>query len=175
MEMIKAQLANGIVTSCIVVSAETEAGFAGVIVPVGLPVSAGWTFDGSSFSPPVPPPKYATVAEAQDAKRAEIRAARDAACYAPVTALGHTFQADARSQELLSSTINLASSGLPLPAVWRSLDDVNVPVTTIAQLLAIAGAMAVQTQAAYGKWWQLKTQIAAAKTIAEIEAITWVS
>jgi len=112
--------------------------------------------------------------ELKNIKRAEIRAARDAACYAPVSALGHVFQADARSQELLGGVINLAQlPGFPLPTVWRSLDDVNVPISSLTDLVTIGGALAAQTQAAYAKSWQLKAAVDAATTNAEIEAIKW--
>jgi len=174
MELIKAQLnSSNVVTGCIVVSTSTEAGFEGVLVSSSLAgaVTAGWTYDGTNFLPPVPP--QPTLPEALAAKLLEIKASRDAACYLPVTALARTWQAGARSQELLSSVINLCSSGLPLPATWRDLDDSDLAITSLTQLLAIAGAMAAQTQAAYGKSWQLKAAARAASTLTELEAVKW--
>ncbi|MBU0665340.1 MAG: DUF4376 domain-containing protein [Proteobacteria bacterium] len=106
-------------------------------------------------------------------KKAEIEAARDAACYADVTALGHTWQADIRSQDLLNKTISLCALGLPLPPTWRTLDNIDVPITGMADLLAIAGAMAYQTQFAYSTSWALKAQGLAATRVQQIETIVW--
>lgn len=107
------------------------------------------------------------------ARRAAINATRDAVCVADVTANGKTWQADARSQQMLASAIALSGAGLPLPASWRARDNSNMPVTGLADLLAIAGAMAAQTQAAYEKSWALKAQIDGATTAAEVEAVQW--
>lgn len=116
-----------------------------------------------------PPPD--PIAEAKAAKRAQITAERDAACVAPVQALGHTWQADPGSQALLTKAVTLASVGLPLPEVWRSRDNYDMPVDSIGDLLAIAGAMAAQTQAAYATSWARKDALAAAETIEEIDAV----
>lgn len=107
------------------------------------------------------------------AKVREIETARDAACALDVTALGTQWQADDRSQKLLSSAITLASAGLPLPSVWRDSLNNDLAITSISQLLAIAGAMAVQTQAAYAKSWTLKAQVNAASDVATINAVVW--
>ena len=103
---------------------------------------------------PVAPVK--TLAEAQQSKRSEIERSRDLASTANVTALGRQWQADERSQKLLGNAITLASSGLPLPTHWRDANNINFPVTSLTDLLAIAGAIADQTQAAYAKSWSKK-------------------
>ncbi len=90
---------------------------------------------------------------------AEIERARDAACTAPVTAHGRTWQADQRSQALLGQAITLASAGLPLPAVWRDADNRDMPITSLGDLLAIAGAIAAQVQAAYAASWEAKAAL----------------
>ena len=175
-ELLKALLdSNGVVIGCIVVHPDNHAGFAGELVPPDLPVTVGWKFAAGSFTPTPPPPVPITpLPEAKESKKTEICAARDAACYAPVSALGHVFQADARSQELLGGLINLGQlPGFPMPTAWRSLNDTNVPIQSLADLVQIAAAMAAQTQAAYAKSWQLKAAVDAATTNAEIEAIKW--
>lgn len=118
-------------------------------------------------------PEALLLAEAKAAKIVEIEAARDAACNANAAALGYTWQADARSQTLLNAAINLAQAGLPLPAAWRSADNTNMPVTALADLLAIAGVIAVQTQAAYAQSWARKAEVEAATTLAEVAAVVW--
>ena len=116
-------------------------------------------------SPPDP------VAEAKAAKRAQINAERDAATIAPVEALGRTWQADEASQALLNKAITLAAAGLPLPPVWRDIDNVDLSITDIAQLLAIGGAMAAATQAAYATAFARKDALDEAMTTAEIDDI----
>lgn len=116
---------------------------------------------------PAPDP----IAEAKATKREQINAERDAACIAPVEALGRTWQADEGSQALLNKAITLAAAGLPLPVVWRDADNVDLVITDLAQLLAIAGAMAAATQAAYTDAFARKDALKDADTLAEIEAI----
>ena len=116
-----------------------------------------------------PPPDH--IAEAKTAKRAQITTERDAACVAPVQALGHTWQADEGSQALLNKAVTLAVAALPLPEVWRDIDNVDMPITNISQLLAIGGAMAAATQAAYTAAFARKDALAAAETLEEIAEI----
>ena len=112
----------------------------------------------------------ALLVEAKPAKKRQIEAERDAACDQPVTALGRTWDADKRSQELLASAITLAQAGAPLPTVWRDHDNDNMPVTSIADLLAISGAIAAQVQQAYATSWMRKAAVDAATTIDEVNA-----
>lgn len=113
------------------------------------------------------------LADVKAAKLREIEAARDAATYLDVTAHGTQWQADERSRKLLGDALTIALLGAPLPLVWRDIFDVNMSVTSITDLAVIAGAMAVQTQAAYAKSWLLKAQVEAATTIPAVEAIVW--
>lgn len=112
-----------------------------------------------------------TLESAKAAKKRQIEAERDAACEQPVTALGRTWDADKRSQELLTSVITLAQAGAPLPTVWRDYDNNNMPVTSIADLLAISGAIAAQVQQAYATSWMRKAAVDAATTIEEVNAV----
>jgi hypothetical protein len=119
---------------------------------------------------PLDPHPDAMLAEAKAAKKRQIEAERDAQCEQPVQALGRTWDADQRSQELLASAITLAQAGGPLPAVWRDHDNNDMPVTDIADLLAIAGAIIQQVQTAYATSWARKAAVDAASTIEEVEA-----
>lgn len=125
--------------------------------------------DFGSISPCSPP----ALPDTKVAKLIELESMRDAACYANITANGHVWQADKRSQELLSSAITLAQAGLPLPPVWRSADNVNVPVTSVADLLAIAGPIATRTLMAYNTSWELKAQVEAATAVDQVQAVQW--
>jgi hypothetical protein len=111
-----------------------------------------------------------TLAAAKAQKKARIESERDAQCEKPVQALGRTWNADKRSQELLASAITIAQAGGPLPVVWRDYDNDNMQVTSIDDLLAIAVAIAAQTQTAYTKSWARKEAVDAAQTLDEVEA-----
>ena len=111
------------------------------------------------------------IAEAKAAKRAEINADRDAAVNAPVEALGHTWDSTYVSQFRINSAIALALNGLPLPSVWRDYHNVDMPVTDVAELLAIGAAMAVATETAMHVSWARKAALSAAETLEEIAAI----
>ena len=106
-------------------------------------------------------------------KLQEIEAARDNETHNDVSVFATTWQADERSQKLLGDALTLATLGAPLPPVWRDAVNVNMEITSIGQLATIAGAMAVQTQAAYDKSWALKVQIEQANTVEAINSITW--
>lgn len=112
----------------------------------------------------------AVLEAAKATKKRQIEEDRDAQCVADVAALGHTWQADKRSQELLAQAITLAQAGLPLPPVWRAANNADVPITSIADLLAISGAIAQQVQTAYTTSWARKAAVDAATTIEEVEA-----
>lgn len=126
-----------------------------------------WLAEGN-----IPEPAL-SLEEAKNEKTSEIEAYRDLETIKNVTALNTEWQADKVSQTLLSSTITLASAGLPLPPVWRDFFNNDVAITSLNDLLAIAGAMAIQTQAAYSKSWAKKAAINAATTVEEVAAIGW--
>jgi hypothetical protein len=112
----------------------------------------------------------AVLADRKAAKKRQIEAERDAESVQDVEALARKWQADKRSQELLASALAIANAGGPLPAVWRDADNNDMPINDVSQLLAIAGAIAAQTQAAYAKSWARKAAVDAATTEGEVDA-----
>ncbi len=126
-----------------------------------------WTYLDGEFSPP-PAPDLAAV---KAIKRRRIEQDRDAARYADVTAHGRQWQADKVSQDLLNGAINLASNGLPLPPTWRDTSNADMPITSLTDMLAIAGAMALQTQTAYAESWARKTALELAVTAEQVESV----
>lgn len=118
----------------------------------------------------IPAHPYAVLAEIKAVKKRQIEAERDAEVFAPCQALGRTWDADKRSQELLAQAITLAQAGAPLPPVWRDHDNSDMPVTSIADLLAISGAIAAQVQQAYATSWMRKAAVDAATTIDKVDA-----
>jgi hypothetical protein len=143
------------------------------VAPIGEPHEvpacnlADCEYLGSARLDPHP---QALLAAAKAQKKARIEAERDVQCEQPVQALGRTWDADKRSQELLASAITIAQAGGPLPPAWRDHDNDNMPVTSIADLLAIAGAIATQTQTAYAQSWARKAAVDAAQALEDVEA-----
>ena len=127
-----------------------------------------WTYSEGIFSPP---DQAGMLDMVKAVKLAQIERDRDAACVANVAAHGRIWQADARSQALLGQAITLASAGLPLPAYWRDFDNADMAITSLADLLAIAGAIAVQVQFAYATNWARKAALEAAVTVLDVEAV----
>jgi hypothetical protein len=112
----------------------------------------------------------ALLEEAKNRKKEAIEAERDEKCCLPVAVHGRQWQADKRSQELLAAAITLAQAGCPLPAVWRDLDNNDMPVDGIDDLVAISAAIAAQVQAVYAESWQRKAAVDAAQSLDEINA-----
>lgn len=104
-------------------------------------------------------------------KKERIESVRDRLRYADVSAIGHLWQADENSQLLLLKAIVTGQAGLGLPPVWRSANNVDVEITSINQLLAIAGAMAVQTQVSYTWSWTKKAALLAAANETELSQV----
>lgn len=92
---------------------------------------------------------------------------------ANVIVFGRPWQADLHSQDLLNKAIGIAIAGAPLPAVWRDDENNDMPITEIGQLVAIGGAMALQTEEVYHRSWELKAEIEAASTTEELGLIIW--
>ena len=111
-----------------------------------------------------------TLAQLQAVKNVQIDKDRAAACIVNVTALGTTWQADLDSQALLSQAITLVTAGYSLPPVWRDANNNNVAITSLADLMSIAGTIAAQTQDAYTNSRNRKAAVAAATTAAEVAA-----
>lgn len=118
-------------------------------------------------------PSDVQLSRKKDSKLIEIETERDKACVQNVVAGGYTWQVDTRSQSLIRDAIARSYRGKGLPPVWRSADNVNVPLTDVAQLEAIEDAVALNVQQAYARSWQRKESVANAKTIQEVEAIVW--
>lgn len=125
-----------------------------------------------ALTPAVPVP---TLGELKVAKRSQIDTWRDAACVVNVSnAVGgitYWWQADARSQGLISNVITLADSSVrPAPPIWRTADNINVPIT-LTDIKNIAAVIANQTDLAYVHSWALKAQANAATTEDQLNAI----
>lgn len=142
---------------------------AGNLVVSGIKLQPGMVLpEGHAWIEHVP-----DLAKLRQEKKEYIEKSRDKHCFSNVYALGHWWQADARSQQLLSTAINLSAAGVaPAPATWRTLDNVDLQVT-LDQLKEIAATMSSQVSYAYSKSWELKQLLQAANTKFDIDNIVW--
>ena len=111
------------------------------------------------------------LSHARTRKLNDITKDRDAECVANVSVHDRQWQSDQKSQALLGQAITLATAGLPLPSVWRDADNNDMAITSLSDLLLIAGEIATQTEAAYARSWDRKLQLQNAATIEAIEAV----
>ena len=118
-------------------------------------------------------PEPRPLQEVRDEKLTELRALRDAACSANVTAQGKTFTAEPKVQTGFKRLADRMRRGKPskLSAI---LDANGKPVTVnIALLDAIEDAIADNTESAWEKYGQLVQQVKAANTVDQVNAIVW--
>jgi len=101
----------------------------------------------------------------------EINNQRDAQITQNVTVFNRPWQADERSQDLLTKTITMIQFGIPLPPSWRDANNDSMPLSSVTQLVQIAGAIAYNTQVAYNTSWARKAALEAATTVEEVEVI----
>ncbi len=133
-------------------------------------VAYEYTWDGAQVQPPAAP----TLAEAQAAQSALVDKAYAAAIQQPVAYLGTTFQADTGSQTVLTQTVAGYTAAGAVPAGFWWLDANNNAVAmTLAQLQGLAAAMLAQGWTAFQHRVAQKKAIAAATSVATVQAITW--
>ena len=85
---------------------------------------------------------------------------------------GHRWDTDPAAQLSINSMASAANAGIPLPAdfYWTTYDNADVPFAK-DNLLALSAAVAAFNFAVHDRSRVLKSQIAAATTIGEVEAI----
>lgn len=83
------------------------------------------------------------LSEVQEEARKQVNAWRDAQENAGVSVLGHDWDTNSGSREKLQATIQEFQDGMPIPEgfIWTSADDVDVPISDLADLIAIRRAI----------------------------------
>lgn len=119
------------------------------------------------------------LADVQANQAAAIDQAYAAAVTADIsftTAAGvtNTFQADADSQQVLSVSVQGydMAGAVPSGFFWKAADNTQVSFT-LADLKGLYQAMLARGWVAFQKKTTLKAEIAAATTVAAVQAITW--
>lgn len=120
----------------------------------------------------VDPRDLMTLDEHRAIKISQINAARDAALVAGIEYGGHVYDSDAKSVQRITGAVVLAMADANFSTGWVTKDNTIVTLTA-ADVIALGQAAASHEAGIIFKARQLKDQVLAATTRAEIEAITW--
>ena len=112
----------------------------------------------------------AEIDQARIDKTTVIESAYTTEKESPITYAGHTFQADAVSVELMTQVASSLPAGAGIG--WYDIDNIEVLLTDV-QFAELRGAILMRGQPLFKKRRTLKDAIAAATTVAEVEAISW--
>lgn len=114
--------------------------------------------------------------EIKDEKWEVVKSAREAAVNAPLATPYGTFDCDARARTSITDAVLLLKSledlGTP-DSIDFTLADNSVITLTTAQMVSVGLLLGQKVQAAYTRARDLRAQIEAATTAAEIEAVEW--
>jgi hypothetical protein len=112
------------------------------------------------------------LALAKSHKWDEIKGARDVQEFGTFDWNGYTFQCDEVSQRRIQGAVQLANMDSALVMDW-TLADNSVQTFTAADFIAIGIALAAHVNDGHVKSRQLRQQIDAATSEADIQAISW--
>jgi hypothetical protein len=115
-----------------------------------------------------------TLDQYKTAKVKAINSYREKLISDGVVFAGNTFDSDAVSVSRLTAVVSAVNSGAALPAgfVWRSKDNVDVPMDAAA-LVGLLGTMIATANSLFQESWIRKQAVAAAIDKAGIDAVTW--
>jgi len=89
-----------------------------------------------------------------------------------ITYMNTEFQADEKSQNLISKTLIASGGSLPDDFYWLDVYNNKVPMT-YTDLQGLANAILLRRQQLFDKLQTLKAQVRNATSITELEAIVW--
>lgn len=111
------------------------------------------------------------------AKNAQINASRMAANQGTFTYAGKEIAADPLARGDIDAINGIVSLIQALPAgwpgFWKCADNSYLPISDVPTWIAFYGALVEQGQVNFARSQVLKAQLAAATTLAEIEAVSW--
>lgn len=114
----------------------------------------------------------ARLREAKKAKRAEIKAARDAAEFGGFVWAGSSFDSDPTSQLRIQGAGQRAQREPEKSKTW-TLRDNTVRVLSASDIIQVDLALGAHIDAVHARGRVLRTQIDEATTVAAVNAITW--
>ena len=119
-----------------------------------------------------PVPKEKTLEELKEEKHAELKSIMQTRRNAiQVEFDGDTFDANESAQENMIVLLKAFDLGAPAVQIRSATEVTHTFDKDTCQQLSLAMLQAVQ--ALYAEYWELKNQLAACETVAEVEAIAW--
>jgi hypothetical protein len=115
-----------------------------------------------------------TLTKAKEKATTAINTYRESVLSAGVIFKAQKFDSDTLSVTRLTAVATAIAAGAQLPAnfTWRSADNVDVSMTA-TEIVSLLSTMIMVANEIYKVSWAKKLEIAAASTLAELEAITW--
>lgn len=117
-----------------------------------------------------------SLSEVREDQWRQIKAAREAAEWGGFDTPFGRFDSDPASQTKIIGAAQLASialaQGAPFNIEWTLQDNTRVSLDA-AQMIAVGAALANHVNAIHQRGRQLRAQIEAAATLADLESITW--
>lgn len=113
-----------------------------------------------------------TLSDLQAAKWAQIKRDRDEAEFGGFTWDGSPFDSDAISQSRIQGAVQLAAMAPGFTIDW-TLANNSVRNLSTADLANVGAALGMHVAAQHAKARLLRSQIEAATTVAEVDAVTW--
>ena len=108
----------------------------------------------------------------KEVKLAEIRLAYETEISGDILYMNTTFQADQKSQDMITKVLAASGGTLPTGFFWLDSSNNQVPMT-YTDLQGLANEILIRGQNAFGKYQTLKEQIKLANTIDELNNIVW--
>lgn len=113
-----------------------------------------------------------TLSDLQAAKWAQIKRDRDEAEFGGFTWDGSPFDSDAISQSRIQGAVQLAAMAPGFTIDW-TLANNTARNLSAADLANVGAALGMHVAAQHAKARTLRSQIEAATTVAEVDAVTW--
>jgi hypothetical protein len=160
----------------VIMAANTPAGLAALVVAPTDPVvkdQRSWQVVNGVVTAIVPT-DAALVAAAQTAQLAILTAAYNTAKAANVAYMGTQFMADAESQEMFAHALEAYTAVGATPSDFFAVDAgyLKVPMT-LDQLKGLIAAISSQVWTVFQRWITVRQALAAARTVAETQAVIW--
>ena len=135
---------------------------------------------GLTYVPPVPPTPAelaAQLAQAKVDKNTQINGWRAAANQSHFTYAGKQIACDALSRSDIDAVAgSIALTGafpVGFPNAWKAMDNTYISIPDVATFKAMYAAMTLQGTVNFGHSQTLKTQLASATTVEQVNAIVW--
>lgn len=150
-----------------------NASYASTFVECPDDVQEGWIVAEGIWSAPPGP----TLAEAKAAKNLQINDWRATANQTYFTHGGKQIACDQLSRSDIDAVANsIALTGAfpaGFPGVWKAMDNTYISLPDVAAFKAMFASMTLQGTVNFGHSQDLKTALAAATTVEQIDAIVW--